>query len=112
MQQERADFAKQKGALIAEIQELKNLKFNPNQNMRSTAPISDDLLNKIKQLNSALLDNRKLMEVLQRVTNDKKMLEDEIAQLRSNNLATGNISELITRVSRRVFDLCNLVLLE
>lgn len=60
----------------------------------SSAPIPDELMTKIRELNGALLDNRKLMGIIQRITSEKKALENELDQLRQNEPEQVNYNEL------------------
>lgn len=63
----------------------------------STVP--DELMNKIRELNGALLDNRKLMGIIQRLTNEKKLLENDLDQLRKNEPERVDYNELSSWVS-------------
>lgn len=60
--------------------------------------VTDDLMNKIRELNGALLDNRKLMDIIQRITNEKKSLENMLIQLKNDEPDRVNYTELSTRV--------------
>lgn len=91
LKKDRTTFSKQKHEL------LEQLKIQ-TETVRPT-PLPDDLLNKIRELNSALLDNRKLMDIIQKINNEKKQVENELEQLRRHHPQQVNYNELSSWVS-------------
>ncbi|KAJ8981751.1 hypothetical protein NQ317_004931 [Molorchus minor] len=94
LEREKAHLNKQKQELI---QRLKLQTPNDTQNDPS-ATVPDILLNKIKELNNALLDNKKLIDIIQRISTDKKQLENELAEIKGRR-ATSDLpfNDLIAR---------------
>lgn len=80
------------------IDQLKTQSQINAENVRSS-PLPEDVMNKIRELNGALLDNRKLMGIIQKLTNEKKILENELDQLRKYEPDQVNYNELSSWVS-------------
>lgn len=56
------------------------------------------MLNKIREVNSALQDNRRLMEIIQRLNSEKKTLENELDQIRKHEPELVNDKKLASWV--------------
>ncbi|XP_057661015.1 cytadherence high molecular weight protein 2-like isoform X1 [Diorhabda carinulata] len=91
LSQEKADLIKQKLELLQRLKSQNPFDYRPPP-LSGTIP--DELLNKIKELNAALLDNRKLMDLITRISNEKKQIENELEILKCTN--KNNNSQLPT----------------
>ncbi|CAH1116029.1 unnamed protein product [Phaedon cochleariae] len=81
LEQERANFAKQKSDLM---QQFKSQMTNEFPSKVLDSPVPDVLLDKIKELNNALLDNKKLLDIIQKLSKEKNSLEKELDAVRGN----------------------------
>ncbi|CAG9862887.1 unnamed protein product [Phyllotreta striolata] len=82
MSQEKADLVKQK------LELLQRLKCNNPFKARNTAnkqPSGDEFLEKIEELNNALIDNKKFIDLISRLTNEKKRVEYELDIAKRSN---------------------------
>ncbi|KAJ8915115.1 hypothetical protein NQ315_000367, partial [Exocentrus adspersus] len=93
IEEERNLLRKQKEDLF---QQLKTSALEEPQ-LRQSSPVPDVLLVKIKELNEALLDNRKLMEIIQKLTGDKRNLENELLIWKRQKASTVQFSDLVAR---------------
>ncbi|XP_023019917.2 pericentrin-like protein isoform X8 [Leptinotarsa decemlineata] len=94
LDKDRSIFFKQKQELVERVKAQPATKLQENV-LTSTVP--DCLLEKIKELNAALLDNRKLMEIIQRVTYEKRLAENELANLKSGSTNNLPFNDLVAR---------------
>ncbi|VEN34276.1 unnamed protein product [Callosobruchus maculatus] len=96
MERDKANLTKQKNELI---ELLKSRALVPPRQTETTpnAPISDDLLDKIKELNGALLDNRRLMEQIQKLSEEKRALERELERMREARGEHQPVDDLVAR---------------
>lgn len=95
MEQEKAVLTKQKAELV---QQLKiQLAMEPQ--VTQTSPIPDILLNKIKELNNSLVDNKRFMDLIQKISEEKRNLESELLALKGQKSSNVPFGDLIARVS-------------
>ncbi|KAG5898704.1 hypothetical protein JTB14_030654 [Gonioctena quinquepunctata] len=91
LEQEKSNFNKQKLELVRRLQAR-----TPNEVQSNvlTSTVPESMLEKIKELNNALLDNRKLMNIIQKLTNEKRLMENELETLKGDvntNLPFGDL---------------------
>lgn len=67
--------------------------------VQASTTVPDELLNKIREINGALIDNRRLMGIIQRITEEKKSLENELDCLKKSEPEQVNYNELASWVS-------------
>ncbi|CAH1963297.1 unnamed protein product [Acanthoscelides obtectus] len=97
MERDKTNLTKQKTELIELLKSRPSLGPSPPLEANSSAPISDELLNKIKELNRALLDNRKLMEHIQKLSEEKRALERELEVLKHTRGDNQPLDDLVAR---------------
>ncbi|XP_072396058.1 uncharacterized protein Plp isoform X2 [Diabrotica undecimpunctata] len=94
--QEKADLIKQKLELLQRLKSQNS--FESPAAVTVTNDIPDELIKKIRELNSAFIENKKLVDLVTRISNEKTQVENELeimrgavknssAQLPSNDLA-------------------------
>ncbi|KAJ8933981.1 hypothetical protein NQ314_013661 [Rhamnusium bicolor] len=92
LEQEKAHLNKQKH----ELMQLLKMQ-TPNEPQKPASAVPDVLLNKIKELNNALLDNKKLVDLIQRISNEKRNLESEILDIKGRKTAHLPFNDLVAR---------------
>lgn len=95
MEQEKALLGKQKAELV------QRLKTQPTMEPQITraSPIPDVLLNKIKELNNSLVDNKRYMDLIQKMSEEKRNLESELLAMKGQKASNVPFADLVARVS-------------
>lgn len=98
MGQEKALLSKQNEELT---QRLKTQTFAEPQGIQAI-PVSDVLLNKIKELKGDLKDNKKFLDFVQKLSQEKRNLENELLALKGQKPSNIPFADLAARVSSDV----------
>nr|CAI5846451.1 unnamed protein product [Callosobruchus analis] len=97
MEKDKANLTKQKNELIELLRSRASLEPPRQPETNPSAPISDELLDKIKELNGALLDNRRLMEHIQKLSDEKRVLERELERMKEARGEHQPVDDLVAR---------------
>ncbi|XP_018561840.1 centromere-associated protein E isoform X3 [Anoplophora glabripennis] len=93
MEQEKALLTKQNSELT---QRLKT-QMSTEPQMTRTSPVPDVLLDRIKELKNDLVDNKKFIDLIQKMSQEKRNLENELAALRGQKSANMPFADLVAR---------------
>nr|CAH7720570.1 unnamed protein product [Callosobruchus chinensis] len=97
MERDKANLTKQKNELIELLKHRASVGSPRQPETNPSAPVSDELLDKIRELNGALLDNRRLMEHIQKLSEEKRSLERELERMKEARGEYQPVDDLIAR---------------
>lgn len=103
MSQEKADLIKQKLELLERIKSQNQFSVQAPP----STPSPSEFFFKVQELNSALIDNKKFMDLIAKLTNEKKQLEIELDVAKNGSNRNANVqmstNDLIARVSTIIY---------